>query len=492
MSELSGTVAPGRRGRLTSPYSGRPSAALRRGAACCAQAVAVALLLVGPSLGLGQEPVPTGAPKGEAATPEGRVEAMAEMLMGGLAPSDVRAEADKEDESGRKAQITWQAPTAEAPPGQELKGYRIYRAAGEGEFEGLLEPVTKPDDVEEAGQEPRLGTQVSDLWTWHRYRFKVAALYGEPGERPWYMKGQVRPEADPKLGAPYEIDEVLSDSESAPLRTHAHWYRTERTNVLVGMVLFAAIVIWFIGHARSGKEIYIRPIAGIEAIDEAIGRATEMGKPILYISGLDPLGTISTITAMTILGRVARRTAEYETPLLVPCADPLVMLAAREIVKEAYLDAGKPDAYREQDIFFVTDRQFAYVAGVDGIMLREQPAANLYMGYFYAEALVMTETGSITGAIQIAGTDADTQIPFFVTSCDYTLMGEELYAATAYLAREPMLLAQLRAQDIGKAALGVLIGVSVVAATAAAFLTAGGMTYPAEFITAVLDLFRPM
>ena len=228
------------------------------------------------------------------------------------------------------------------------------------------------------------------------------------------------------------------------------------------------------------------------AIDEAIGRATEMGKPILYVSGLDPLGSISTITAMMILGRVARRTAEYETPLLVPCVDPLVMLAAREIVREAYVDAGKPEAYREQDIFFVTDRQFAYVAGVDGIMLREKPAANLYMGYFYAEALVLAETGAMSGAIQIAGTDADTQIPFFVTACDYTLMGEELYAATAYLSREPMLLAQLKAQDIGKAAIGVLVAAAVLAASVAAFLTAGGLIDAAGKIVRVLDLLRPL
>jgi len=422
---------------------------------------------------------------------------------GSLAPTEVRAEPSKEkdDPSGASAVVTWKAPTALPPPGQELKGYRVYRAADQGAFEGLLEAITKPEQISQEGQEPRLSAPVSDLWTWHRYRFKVAALYGpqDPeekvkaaGPRPWYMKGQVKPERSKDWGEPLLVDEVLSEDASGVVHTHAKWYRIDRTNVLIGSLLFSIVVIWYIRRARAGRHVYIRPIAGMEAIDEAIGRATEMGKPILYIAGLDPLGTISTITAMTILGRVARRTAEYETPLLVPCVDPLVMLAAREIVKEAYLDAGKPDAYREQDIFFLTDRQFAYVAGVDGIMLREKPAANVYMGYFYAEALVMAETGSITGAIQIAGTDSDTQIPFFVTSCDYTLMGEELYAATAYLSREPLLMAQLKAQDLGKAALGVLVAAAVVAASVAAFLTAGGLQHAADHINQVLDLFRPL
>jgi len=458
-------------------------------------AACLAALLVAGTLCLAQQPPPV-IPDAETSTP-GR-EATGEPPAAALSPTDVRAELPKDEETGKltddagaEALISWQAPTAPPPPGKELKGYRIYRATGGGEFQGLLEPVTKPDAITKEGEAPRLGSTVSDLWTWHTYRFRVAALYGEPGDRPWYTRGQVKPEADPELGEPYWADEVLSESVSDPIRTHGKWFRVDRTNVLVGVVLFAAVVIWLIYHARAGRHIYVRPIAGMEAIDEAIGRATEMGKPILFVSGLAGLGSISTITAMTILGRVARRTAEYETPLLVPCVDPLVMLAAREIVREAYLDAGKPDAYREQDIFFMTDRQFAYVAGVDGIMLREKPAANLYMGAFFAEALILAETGSVTGAIQIAGTDSDTQIPFFVTACDYTLMGEELYAATGYLSREPMLLAQLRAQDLGKAFLGGLLALGTLAATAGALFLAFKVTGPGHWIDLALSLVEP-
>ena len=93
---------------------------------------------------------------------------------------------------------------------------------------------------------------------------------------------------------------------------------------------------------------------------------------------------------------------------------------------------------------------FAFVAGVNGVMIREKTATNFYMGMFFAESLIMTETGSTTGAIQIAGTDAVTQIPFFITTCDYTLIGEELYAASAYLAREPLQLGTLKAVDYTK------------------------------------------
>ena len=86
--------------------------------------------------------------------------------------------------------------------------------------------------------------------------------------------------------------------------------------------------------------------------------------------------------------------------------------------------------------------------------------------------MLLAETGSTTGAIQIAGTDSYTQLPFFVTTCDYTLMGEELYAASAYLSREPRLLGSLKGQDLGKGILiGVLVGGALLATVGVQFLT---------------------
>jgi hypothetical protein len=122
----------------------------------------------------------------------------------------------------------------------------------------------------------------------------------------------------------------------------------------------------------------------------------------------------------------------------------------REVVQNAYVDAGRPDTYKQENIFFITDDQFAYAAAVDGIIIRERPAAIFYMGAFMAESLILAEVGNSVGAVQVAGTASITQLPFFITACDYTLMGEELYAASAYLSKEPMLLGSLKGQDWGK------------------------------------------
>ncbi|MCS7258764.1 MAG: hypothetical protein NZ601_05330, partial [candidate division WOR-3 bacterium] len=249
----------------------------------------------------------------------------------------------------------------------------------------------------------------------------------------------------------------LSALESPVVKSHPQWFNTKRLNVLVGIVIFFTLILYYIYHARKGRKLYIRRIAGLDAVEEAVGRATEMGRPILYVPGLSSVSDIATIAALNILGEVAKKTAQYETTLIVPNRDPIVFTVAREVVKEAYTSVGRPDVYKPENIFFITDSQFAYAAAVDGIMVREKPATNFFLGMFWAESLILAETGATTGAIQIAGTDSIYQLPFFITACDYTLIGEELYAASAYLSREPLLLGSLVGQDYGKLVILVVI-----------------------------------
>lgn len=230
----------------------------------------------------------------------------------------------------------------------------------------------------------------------------------------------------------------------------------DKLNNLIGVLVLIVFLAYFIFAARR-KQLFIRRIAGLNALDEAVGRATEMGKPVLYVHGLADVDDIQILASLSILGHVAKKTAEYDTPILVPCSRSVVMSTAQEVVKESYTAAGRPDAYQRDNINYLTDEQFGYVAGVDGIMLREKPAANFYLGTFYAESLILAETGHSTGAIQIAGTAMPSQLPFFVSACDYTLIGEELFAASAYLSRDPMQVGSLRGQDVGKAVLMVCI-----------------------------------
>lgn len=240
------------------------------------------------------------------------------------------------------------------------------------------------------------------------------------------------------------------------------WFYLNKLSYLLILLAVSIAVIYYVQKARKGKDYYIRRINGLDSIEESIGRATEKGKPILFVPGIGDLDDIQTISSLTILSHLAYKAAEYDTDIIVPCRFSMVLSASREIVKEAYVKAGKPDAYNQDRIFYLTDDQFGYVAGIDGIMVREQPAANFFLGSFYAESLILAETGFSTGAIQTAGTAQASQLPFFVVSCDYTLIGEELFAASAYLSRDPQQLGSLKGHDFGKLLVIVLIIVGVI------------------------------
>ena len=340
----------------------------------------------------------------------------------GLSPPANVTAVDTPNDDGSSITIKWDT----APEDSGITGYQILRRIADG-------------DLEEIGELLSAGTMTyvdSSIEKGNAYAYIVRAVS--------------------------ETEATVDSEQTAPVEGTGEWFHTGKTALFIAMLLFGTAIVWNIYYARSGKEVFVRRIPGLEAVDEAIGRATEMGRSILYNLGLGRVDEVPTIASMTILGQVARRTADYETPLRVPCRDPIVMNVVREVVRTAYLDEGRPDVYNEENVFFVSESQFAYAAGVDGIMLREKPAAIFLQGQFFAESLILAETGNSIGAIQIAGTDSEHQLPFFIAACDYTLIGEELYAASAYLSREPMLLGSLRGQDWGKVIIFITMILGVV------------------------------
>lgn len=330
-----------------------------------------------------------------------------------LPPSAVRA-VDAPNDAGKSLLVLWKLSPSDINRNTTVEGYQILRAAS------LAGPF------EAAGTAAKGDTLFTDHVPQDRmdYYYKVRAL--GPGG-------------------------VFAESEvGGPAQSSAQWFNAERINALLAVVLLVSAILYFVYQARAGRELYIRKIAGLEEVDNAVGRATEMGKKVVYIPGRQDMDNVQTIAAVLLLGRVARLAAEYETRLEVPNTRSMVMVSCREVVKEAFLKAGRPEAYREDDIHYITDDQFGFAAAVDGMMLRDKPAAVFYQGAFFAESLIFAETGNSIGAIQIAGTAQPAQLPFFVVACDYTLIGEELFAASAYLSKEPRLLGSLKGQDVGK------------------------------------------
>jgi len=232
-------------------------------------------------------------------------------------------------------------------------------------------------------------------------------------------------------------------------------------------VLLLGVIIWImVARARTGRKIpEIRKIAGLEAVDEAIGRATEMGRPVVFIPGINSVDNPQTLAAFGMVSHIARQCARYDTRFLALNNDPLPYAVIEEITRQAYLEEGRPDAFNPDDIRFLSAEQFAFTGAVIGIFERERPAANIMVGSFYAESMILAETGSFQGMIQIGGTANTHQLPFFVAACDYALIGEEIYAASAYLSKEPVMYGTVVGQDWMKIIIALLIVTGAVLAT---------------------------
>lgn len=336
-------------------------------------------------------------------------------------PSNLTA-ADHPWDNGTRIDLTWSLSSDD----RAIQGYIVRkRTARDGAF-------TRVDTVP-AGTGRFL---VSDLGPGTPYLFQVTTLARDNTES-------------------------LPATTSLPVSPTVEWFDGTRVWFLVTLIVFCGAVIAFIMLARKGMAFKVRKITGLEAVDEAVGRATEMGRSCLFIPGIQDMNEIQTIAGLSVLSRVAKTAAEYDARIEVPTSKSLVMTAARETVEAACLAAGRPEAYNPDAIYYVTDEQFGYVAYLQGMMMRDKPAACFYMGSFFAESLILAETGNSIGAIQIAGTAQPAQLPFFVAACDYTLIGEEFFAASAYLSGEPDQLGSLKGQDVGKVivAAGIIAGV---------------------------------
>ncbi len=258
---------------------------------------------------------------------------------------------------------------------------------------------------------------------------------------------------------------VAGTANTVSAQAAASFFNAARFNLLIILLIFLGLILYFLQRAKAGGNLFIRKIAGLDALEEAIGRATEMGKPVLYVPGIDEATNIQTIYSMAILNSVSKMVAQYDTELIVPVAKAFVVPLAEETVRSGYMDVGRPDSFKADNIRYLSDEQFAFTAAVNGIMLREKPAANIYLGSFFAESLVLAETGFTTGAIQIAGTANIHQLPFFVVACDYTMIGEEFFATSAYMSREPMLVGTLKGTDVMKLVIMIFLIVGAIAQT---------------------------
>lgn len=226
------------------------------------------------------------------------------------------------------------------------------------------------------------------------------------------------------------------------------------------LLIIVLIAIYEASRIASKRNLKTRGIPGLERVDEWIKEAGKLNRSVFFTPGTGSVTYPDTLAGLALLDYVAKHCVEHDVRLIVGIADLNVQQVAEDIVKSAYTKAGKGKEFSADTVRYISGRQFAYAAGVMGILRRERPAVNFFVGDFSAEALEIAEAGRTEAIAQFGGTSNVDQLPFFMATCDQTLIGEELYTAQGYLSEDPEAMSTLVGPDAGKilAILLILLG----------------------------------
>ena len=247
--------------------------------------------------------------------------------------------------------------------------------------------------------------------------------------------------------------------------------------LLIIALIVVGLTLWHHARALSGKRpISRRPLPGLDVMRRALARGAETGRAIHLSPGSGAVGTRSG-TAETVAGllaaeRVASEAALNGAPILVSSGDAVAHLALRGSLRQAYQRAGLGQDYDPVNVQLLAHQDpMAYASGVTTLYGRQKLEVSQLIGGFGQEFLLAGEVGAQRDVPQLAGATTTTALPLIYLTADGALIGEEIYAAEAYLARSPAPLARLLTQD-------ALRTVVIIAILVLLLLTVFGLTLP--------------
>ncbi len=245
---------------------------------------------------------------------------------------------------------------------------------------------------------------------------------------------------------------------------------SDQTKALVLFLIFLIPFFFFYWATKRGARLTLRPIAAFETLKRLLAHAAEAGQPVhlsLGIAGIGDRATADTTAGLHVLEYLADRAAVSASPAIVTLANPTALPVAQDLLRRAYRRHGYPEehdpararliapdpllntgASPNPDLYAAGQNDaFAYAAGTMRLLNQQQLIANVMVGSFGDEFLLLGETGAQRRLNQVGGTSAVPVLPFVFTSVAHPLIGEEIFAGGAYLSNKPAHLSSLAAQD---------------------------------------------
>jgi len=227
------------------------------------------------------------------------------------------------------------------------------------------------------------------------------------------------------------------------------------TPIIVLAVLLVLGVLLFLltRSVQAGRMPVLRPLTSYEGLQGQIGRAIESGRQLHLTLGQASLvgrANPTSVSAAAVLDSLAKDGCANGTPPLVTVGEGTLLPLAQGSLQHALTEAGRPGDFDLSLTQFVAPETdpFAYGAGVAVLLQQQRVASNIMVGRFGPELAIMAEAANRQNIEQVIGTDDPTALAVAVAATDDVLIGEELFATSAYLEGSASQIASLQLQDI--------------------------------------------
>ncbi len=217
------------------------------------------------------------------------------------------------------------------------------------------------------------------------------------------------------------------------------------------VILLSIFILLALTYLKRLAPRTFRPITAFARLQRAIGLSIEEGTRLHVSLGrgslLTPRGGVS-LAGLSMLRHLTERTSVGDLPPVATTGDPALVLLTQDTLKAGYEAAAAGDLYQSTTGRLTGLTPFSYAAGAMPVVSDESVAANLLLGGFGSEVALITDAAQRAGSPVIGATDDLAAQSILFASSQEPLIGEELFAAGAYLSGDPSQTASLTLQDI--------------------------------------------
>src|SRR5512144_1557512 len=221
--------------------------------------------------------------------------------------------------------------------------------------------------------------------------------------------------------------------------------------IALGLLILTAGLLLGITFLRRRFNGAFRQIEAYERLNRAVGLSVESGTRLHFSLGRGNLFTTrgaSALAGLAMLRKLTERTSLSDRPPIVTAGDVSLAILSQDTLQSGYRAAAAEEQYRFSTGRLTGLTPFSYAAGTIPVTRDESVSTNIFMGNFGSESALLAEAAERDNTSVIAASDnLAAQSVFYAASQD-PLIGEELFAAGAYVGAGGAHDASINVQDI--------------------------------------------